>query len=165
MKKLLIGAVGALFVAIIASMVAVYSKQLQTQPELTVSRVDIQEKPPQAKKSGVPPGELREYYKTYDYGDIQYDLSILNYNKSGDQDLGNHVIRVKYYNTKNKVYTPSAADVDAITINCVNATNESTKQHLYSLKPFEDASINLEVNAGCKYLGTADKKFYWKIEL
>lgn len=108
-----------------------------------------------------PGGTEREYLRTYTEGKVQYSLERLVLNPSRNTTLSRPSFRVRWLNTTNTTLPHS------INFSCVAHADPYrvvAAQVLYSeLSPLENKVEDVSVDHSCVYVGTADKKYFWRV--
>jgi hypothetical protein len=122
---------------------------------------------PPSKKFPPPANTQRNFYEIHTAERVQYSLVWSERNVDRNSVIGPHKFTLELYNTKNAPITVTDKEAKAITIGCIAQDKPYHKVSLapqsQSFKPLEKKQIVFDVPVSCLYLGTADKKYFWRI--
>lgn len=115
-----------------------------------------------------PAKEQRTFYQTYHVGNFSYNLVWSNRNVERSANIGAHSFILEIYNSRNALIAATSEETRAMAIGCIAADDPYRftpveVKPLGNFEPYEHKKIEFGIDVACRYLGTADGQYFWRI--
>lgn len=111
-----------------------------------------------------PADKQRNYYEIYNEGEIQYSVVWSVRNTPRNPIIGPNTFTIIMYNSRNQKI--DLEKPEALSIGCIASDDPYRTLKVdpvaLSFDHYETKKTTLDVDVSCRYIGTADGKYYWR---